>query len=82
MALRVPWDLKTPVFMHPLPDAVRARWLALDKVFVGYLAARSLKLKVVAAQATDRETLEAYVQRLLPNLFEKGMLEVPRIAQV
>ena len=79
MALHMPWDFKTQKIVAQLSDSVRTQWLALDKVFVGYLTARSLKLKVIAAPVTDRETLEVCVERLLPNLFEKGMVEMPRV---
>jgi len=64
-----------------LPDAVYAQWLALDKVFVKYLTARSFKLKVVAPHRTDRGMFEACVQRLLPNMFGKKMLEVAQIVR-
>ena len=79
MALHMPWDFKTQKIVAQLSDSVRTQWLALDKVFVGYLTARSLKLNVIAAPVTDRETLEVCVERLLPNLFEKGMVEMPRV---
>lgn len=79
MALCMPWDLKTHGIVLRLPDAAHAQWLVLDKVFVGYLAARSLKLKVAAAPVTGIETLEVFVKWLLPNPFGKGMLEMPRV---
>jgi len=81
VALHMPWDFKTQKIVGQVPDSVRAQWLALDKVFVEYLTARSLKLKVIAAPVTDRETLEVCVKQLLPNLSEKGMVEMPRVAE-
>ena len=61
MVLHMPWDFKTQKIVAQLLDSVRAQWLALDKVFVGYLTARSLKLNVITAPVTDRETLEVCV---------------------
>ena len=81
IALRIRWGIETPEITAQLSDAVRAQWLILDKAFARYLAARSLKLKVIAEPGTDRETLEVCVEQLLPNLFERGMLEIPLIAQ-
>jgi len=58
-----------------IPDAVYLQWLALDKVLVKYLTARSFKLKVVVPHGTGNAAFEARVEHLLPNLFGKKMLE-------
>lgn len=81
MALHILWEIGTPEIVDQLPDTVRTRWLVLDRAFAGYLAAHSLKLKVIAEPGIDGETLDVRVEQLLPNLFEKGMLEIPRVVQ-
>jgi hypothetical protein len=62
-----------------VPDAVYIQWLALDKVLVEYLTARSLKLNVTSPPGKDNATFGSWVERLLPNLSGKKMLEVGRI---
>ena len=80
MTLYMPGNLTTRGNVDAqLPDAVYTQWLDLDKVFVEYLTARSFKLKVVTSPGTDKDTFEGYVERLLPNLFEKKMLEMAQI---
>lgn len=79
MTLRMPGDLTTRKTLdNQLPGTVN-QWLALDNVLVKYLTPRSLKLKVTAPNGVDEDTFEACVERLLPNLFGKKMLEMAQI---
>ena len=77
MTLCTPHDLMTQenVDTRP-PDVAHAQWLALDKALVKYLTSRSFKLKVIAHPGADAAAFEACVERLLPDLFGKRMLEV------
>jgi hypothetical protein len=61
-----------------VPDVVYIQWLALDKVLVEYLTARSLKLNVTSPPVKDTATFRSWVERLLPDLSGKKMLEVGR----
>ena len=61
-----------------VPDAVYTQWLALDKVLVEYLTARSFKLNVTSPPGKDDVMFGSWVERLLPDLSGKKMLEVGR----
>ena len=77
MCLHTPRDLTTREEMDgQLSDTVHAQWLALDKALVKYLTARPFKLKVEASSEMDDTTFEACVERLLPDLFGKKMVEM------
>jgi len=82
MALHMPKDLTTreKIDSQP-PGRVYTQWRTLDKVLVKCLTARSFKLRVVAPPGASNDTFGACVERLLPNLFGKKMLEVAEIGQ-
>jgi len=82
MTLHTPSDLTTREKIDTqLPGRVYTQWVALDRVLVKYLTARSFKLKVVAPPGASDDTFGACVEHLLPNLFGKKMLEVAQIVR-
>jgi len=72
MMLQMPGDLAKTQLL----GAVYTQWLDLDRTLVKYLTARPFKLKVIAPGGMDKAEFEVCVERLLPNLFVKKMLEV------
>ena len=54
-----------------LPDTTYTQRLALDKVLVECLTACSFKLMVIFPPGNDSVTFGGWVERLLPDLFEK-----------
>ena len=81
LTLHVPEDLTCENIATQLPGAVYTQWLDLDRTLVKYLTSRSFRLKVMAPPRTAGDTFEALVERLLPNLVGKKMLEVAQIAR-
>jgi hypothetical protein len=73
VALYLPRDFLTNTAMSSqIPAVVYVQWLALDKVLLRYLTARSLKLKVVRRPKMDEKTFVDCVECLLPSLFGKN----------
>lgn len=82
VTLHMPEDLTAHENVNTqLPNAVYAQWLTLDKALVKYLTARSFKLKVIAPPETDRDAFEGCVERLLPDMFGRKMLEVAQVVR-
>ena len=80
MTLRMPRDITTRENIETqLPGAVYTQWLDLDRALVKYLTPRPFKLKVKAPTGMNKDAFEVCVERLLPGLFAKKMLEVAQI---
>ena len=82
LTLHMPGGLTCENIETQLPGAVYTQWLDLDRALVKYLTSRSFRLKVMASPGTAGGAFKAPVERLLPNLVGKKMLEVVQIAQM
>ena len=77
MTLRMPRDITTRKSIETqLPGAVYTQWLDLDRALVKYLTPCPFKLKVEAPPGMNKDALEVCVERLLPSLFVKKLLEL------